>query len=175
MRLIGSFKCISCPSGFPWVSLACLWLPLGRLWVPLAPFGATLGSLLLPWGDFGLPLAVLWGPFGLTFGFFGSSGVTLGSLWVPLGPLWGPFGAHWAASGQALARVRFECLRDPRIAFGRDQTLVWDTRRCHRIHRMRCHQLQHGTPLPHAPGAMMTVVTKNSLKQYVARQVHTYC
>ena len=30
---------------------------------------------------------------------------------LPLGALWGPFDAHWAASGQALARESFECLR----------------------------------------------------------------
>ena len=40
------------------------------------------------------------------------------------------------------------------------------------MRRMRCHQLQHGTPLPHAPGAMMTVVTKNSFKLQAQFQIN---
>ena len=124
VRLIGSFKCISCPSGFPWVSLACLWLPLGRLWAPLAPFGATLGSLLLPWGDFGLPLAVLWGPFRPTFGFFGSSGVTLGSLWVcfgvPLAPIGLPRARPWP--GRDLS-----AFGEGKVSFRVHEHIVWYT------------------------------------------------
>jgi len=124
VRLIGSFKCISCPSGFPWVSLACLWLPLGRLWAPLAPFGATLGSLLLPWGDFGLPLAVLWGPFGPTFGFFGSSGVTLGSLWVPFGVPLAPIGLPRARPWPGRDLSAFG---EGKVSFRVHETIVWYT------------------------------------------------
>ena len=124
VRLIGSFKCISCPSGFPWVSLACLWLPLGRLWAPLARFGATLGSLLLPWGDFGLPLAVLWGPFGSTFGFFGSSGVTLGSLWVPFGAPLAPIGLPRARPWPGRDSSAFG---EGKVSFRVHETIVWYT------------------------------------------------
>ena len=45
--------------------------------------------------------------------------------------------------------------------------MVWDIQRIQRIHRIRCHRLRQGTPLPHAPGVRMTVVTTNSLKTFV--------
>ena len=34
----------------------------------------------------------------------------------------------------------------------------------HRIRRIQCHQLQHGTPPPHALGVMMTAVTPSCFK-----------
>ena len=66
-------------------------------------------------------------------------------------------GGHDDGSYKKLPQTRI----DPRIEFGRDQTLVWDTQTCHRI---RCHRLQHETPLPHAPGVRMTVVTQTPQK-----------
>ena len=47
------------------------------------------------------------------------------------------------------------------MRFRRGETAVWDNR------RIGCHRLQHGTPLPHAPGARMTVV-KTKLPQIMS-------
>ena len=56
------------------------------------------------------------------------------------------------------------------MRFRRGETAVWDNPRIPRIPvipRIGCHRLQHGTPLPHAPGVRMTVV-KTKLPQIIA-------
>ncbi len=109
MRLIGSFKYISCPFGSP----GCLWGAFGFLW---ADFGLLLGPFGSLWGALGLPLAVLWGPCGRFGAPVGSLWGALGTCGIPLGHLWGLFGPSSEVCCKLDVTFRAKCSQVPRLA-----------------------------------------------------------
>ena len=87
---------------------------------------------------------------------------------VPMGSPWGP---HGGPLGDSMGSPHGVPMGTPWIpqegCFYLHKTPIWDTNRFNRFNyfnRFGWHQLQHGTPLQHAPGVRTTVVTQNPLE-----------
>ena len=147
----------SSPFGLPWVSLVCLLASFGVALLPLrctwASFGTLWGGLGTVWGAIRLPLGAIGRPLGRPWLALGA----LGSLWVPLGSL----GSLWELNVH-----RLRCLSTKSSLLEHATGATGTTGAAEVVSRTAAR-----SPLPHAPGARMAVVTQTPLN-YVFGCLH---
>ena len=82
--------------------------------------------------------------------------VQIRSNWAPIGLHLDPFGSHWPLWSPIACQARFGHLASSEVRSGRTRSAFWEhTAEWRKVVARPAAR----TPIPHAPGARMTVVT----------------